>query len=248
MINLKIEYSAVVITPSIGSEHLSQCIDSMEAQTHKQLTHLVVVDGSENYHSVIKQASSKHRSNRVNLTVAPYNTGADGFNGQRIYAAYPHLVNADFVFFCDEDNWYKPDHVESLISVINDHNLNFAYSLREIYRPDGSFVDVDNCESLGQWPIWFTHDNPQYLVDTSSFAFKKDFIQKTCHLWHSGPWGEDRRYLYAVANNAKWATSGMHTLCYRLGGNPNSVTEDFFHQGNEEQHKRYEGKFPWVKP
>lgn len=246
MIQVKIEYSAVVITPTTGSNKIKQCIDSVFEQTHKNIQHLLVADGSESFYKLADNVPELN--NKMVLTSTPFVTGANGFNGQRIYAAYPHLVNADFVFFCDEDNWFKPNHVESLIDCINSNGLDFAYSLREIYRPDGSFVDVDNCESLGQWPIWFTHDNPQYLVDTSSFAFKKDFIQKTCHLWHTGPWGEDRRYLYAVANQAKWATSGLHTLCYRLGGNPNSVSEDFFHQGNEEQHKRYEGKFPWVRP
>ena len=74
--------------------------------------------------------------------------------------------------------------------------------------------------------------------------FRSEFIQQTCHLWHSG-WGGDRRYLYFVKEHAKYDTSGKHTLCYRLDGNPNSVTKEFFDKGNETQKQYYGEKFPW---
>ena len=47
--------------------------------------------------------------------------------------------------------------------------------------------------------------------------------------------------------NAKYDTNGKHTLCYRLDGNPNSVTEQFFIEGNKTQENYYEGKYPWIK-
>ena len=54
-------------------------------------------------------------------------------------------------------------------------------------------------------------------------------------------------FLYAVKDHAKYDTNGKHTLCYRLDGNPNSVTEEFFRVGNKTQNEYYGGKFPWVK-
>jgi hypothetical protein len=176
----------------------------------------------------------------------PYNTGANGFNGQRIYASIPHLVNADYVFFLDEDNWYEPDHVKTLVSKIEEENLDWAYSLRKAYTPDKQYIADDNCESLGKWPIYFTHNDPQYLIDTSTFAFKRQFIKATCHLWHSGAWGEDRRFFYAIKDKSKWNTTGKHTLCYRVDNNPNSVNEEFFVKGNAEQLAHYKGQLPWL--
>ena len=176
----------------------------------------------------------------------PYNTGANGFNGQRIYASIPHLVNADYVFFLDEDNWYEPDHVKTLVSKIEEENLDWAYSLRKAYTPDKQYIADDNCESLGKWPIYFTHNDPQYLIDTSTFAFKRQFIKATCHLWHSGAWGEDRRFFYAIKDKSKWNTTGKHTLCYRVDNNPNSVNEEFFIKGNAEQLAHYKGQLPWL--
>lgn len=237
---LRIEKSVTVITPSIGSMKLQQALRSVKSQTYKNLNHLIVVDGPQ-YENAVRFMVNGEAS----ICVLQENTGANGFNGQRIYASFPHLLNSDYIFFLDEDNWYDPMHVQSLVETIERNYLDFAYSLRKIYRHDEQFVAEDNCESLGKWPIFFTHDNPQYLIDTSCYAFKREFIQKTCHLWHSGAWGEDRRYFQAVKDHAKWDTSGKHSMCYRLEGNKNSVQEDFFHQGNKLQEAHFKGVFPW---
>ena len=242
---LTIERSVTVITPTIGKPELTQSIKSVKNQTYG-CKHIVVVDGIEHYKKVC-EVSDLHANMRVCVT--PENTGANGFNGQRIYAAFPHLVNSDYILFLDEDNWFEPNHVESLIKTIEQHNLAFAYSLRKVHRKDGSFACNDDCESLGQWPIFLSNNMPEkhHLIDTSSYCFRREFIQKTCHLWHSGPWGEDRRYYNAVKNFGGHGTSGEYTLCYRLDGNPKSVTEDFFINGNELNRQYYGGTFPWRK-
>jgi len=241
---LVIEKPVTVITPSIGSPKLKDAIESVRNQTYK-CKHLVVIDGPQ--YTKTKMFGPDVDTLKTKFVVSPENTGANGFNGQRIYAAYPHLINSDYILFLDEDNWYEPDHVATLIGTIDRDNLDFAYSLRKIFDVNKNYLIDDNCESLGKWPIFFTHDNPQFLIDTSSYCFTKKFIQKTCHLWHSGAWGEDRRYYYAVKDHAKYNTSGKHTLCYRLEGNPKSVTEDFFKQGNQTQQQHYKGNFPWLK-
>jgi glycosyltransferase involved in cell wall biosynthesis len=251
---LKILKSVTVITPTVGSAKLQDAVQSILNQTYEGVKHLVVSDGPEHFDSVIDNVieaidSRKDRKpedyRKVITTVTPWNTGANGFNGQRIYAAYPHLVNSDYVFFLDEDNWYQDNHVETLIDLIESEGLDWAHSFRSAYSLDKKFVAEDNCESLGKWPIYFTHDNPQYLVDTSSFAFTRNFIKQTCHLWHSGPWGEDRRYFYAIKDRSKWNTTCKHTLCYRLDGNPKSVNKEFFDNGNKIQLENYKGNLPW---
>lgn len=247
---LIIEKSVTIITPSIGSEKLKDALRSVQSQTYNNITHLVVADGLEEYQDqvleVIQQTYTTRPNKDVVLVSSPENTGADGFYGHRIYAGYPHLINSDYIFFLDEDNWYAEDHVASLVEVL-DRGNDFAYSFRKIYNPDKSYVCDDNCEALGKWPIYHSHKDPQYLVDTSSFAFNRKFLEKTCHLWHSG-WGGDRRYLYSVLPmNPKWDTNLKHTLCYRLDGNPGSVNADFFIKGNEEQLAHYNGELPWLK-
>jgi glycosyltransferase involved in cell wall biosynthesis len=245
---LVIEKPVTIITPTIGSPKLKDAIESVRNQTYK-CKHLVVVDGPGYW-----EEASKHiptLDDNTKMVVSPENTGKTGgnFYGHRIYAAYPHLINSDYILFLDEDNWYEPDHVETLVKTIEEKNLDFAYSLRQIYSPDRRFRCNDNCESLGKWPIFMSRSSPhgpQFLIDTSSFCFKREFIQKTCHFWHTG-WGGDRHFLYAVKDHAKYDTNGKHSLCYRLDGNPNSVTEQFFIEGNKTQEQYYGGRYPWQK-
>jgi glycosyltransferase involved in cell wall biosynthesis len=247
---LIIEKSVTVITPSIGSEKLKDALRSIQSQTYGNITHLVVADGLEEYQDqvldVIQNTYTVRPNKNVVLVSSPENTGRNGFYGHRIYAGYPHLINSDYIFFLDEDNWYEPDHVASLVEVL-DRGNDFAYSLRKIFNPDKSYVADDNCEALGKWPIYFTHNDPQYLIDTSAFAFNRKFLQMTCHHWHHG-WGGDRNYFYrALSYDPKWDTNYKHTLCYRLDGNPGSVGADFFIKGNDEQLKHYNGELPWLK-
>jgi len=246
---LVIEKKCVVITPTIGSPKLKQCIESVSKQTYGNVEHLVVIDGLEYSNIVYDNIPEPIDISRLSITLCPYNTGANGFYGHRIYAAYPHLINADYILFCDEDNWYKPNHIESLVNTIETAKTNFVYSLREIYTKDGDYCCEDNCESLGKWPIYFARNgtNSRYLIDTSSFLFERQFIQDTCHFWHWG-WGGDRHFLENVKElGATFECSREHTLCYRLDGNPKSVTKDFFEEGNRQQAEYYKGDFPWKK-
>lgn len=243
---LVIERSAVVITPTIGSPKLADAIAGVQSQTYKNVQHLLVVDGEQHYAAV--EAIAEETDFQGKILTLPYNTGKTGgdFYGHRIYSGVPHFLNQDYVFFLDEDNWYESNHVETLANTLGKNN-SFAYSLRQIYSPDKKYIIHDNCESLGKWPIYFTHGkDPQYLIDTSSFAFTLPFIQKTSHLWHSG-WGGDRKYFYAVKDHVKWDCSYEHSLCYRLDGNENSVNEEFFRKGNAVQLEHYNGKMPWLQ-
>lgn len=239
--------TVTVITPTIGSPKLRDAIDSVKAQTYKHINHLVVVDGPDYTQAVYSLLSLKEVTEEIQLTTSPFNTGkvGNGFYGHRIYAAYPHLINTDYIFILDEDNWYAPDHVESLVKVLEQNA--FAYSLRKIYDENKNYLCDDNCESLGKWPIYFTHGKEEsFLIDTSSFAFRRDFLITASQFWHHG-WGGDRHFFYAVKDHCRWDTNGKHTLCYRLDGNPNSVTADFFEKGNKSMVEIYGDKFPWIK-
>jgi len=240
--------TVTVITPTIGSPKLLDAVESIKAQTYKHINHLIVIDGPEyasTVYGILPLDRNRRDDKNINDVIAPYNTGGDGFYGHRIYAAYPHLVNTDYIFFLDEDNWYAPDHVESLVKVLEQND--FAYSLRQIYDENKNYLCDDNCESLGKWPIYFTHGNEEsFLIDTSSFAFRREFLIKVSQFWHHG-WGGDRNFFYNVKDHCKWDTNGKHSLCYRLDGNPNSVTANFFEKGNESMSVIYGDKFPWIK-
>lgn len=244
--------SVAVITPTTGKPCLAEAMKSVANQTFKNLHHYIIVDGGEFFEDAFASASIDLEKTNASFHVAPNNTGKDGFYGHRIYAAYPHLLNEDFIVFLDDDNWFEPNHIESLITLINDKSLAWAHSLRNVYTDASTFLAEDCCESIGRWPIFFTQDTPKkdYLVDTSSFCFRREMLINVCHLWHHG-WGGDRRFFQAIKDYDDWPydTTGKHTLNYVLPDMNQSYGGDFqfFDNGNEEVRKFYGGKYPWEK-
>lgn len=235
----------LVITPTTGSIELVDAIHSVRDQTIP-VDHLVVCDGNK------FKEQTKHIVNKIcegsgaQACYLPFNTGGNGFYGHRIMAAFSHLVNHEYVLFLDQDNWFEPDHVESLVSEIKQFNLDWAYTLRKIHNKDKTYICDDNCESLGRWPVWVNEE--AYLIDSSSYCFKTDFIRKVGHIWDWG-WGADRRFYTILKDQIKhqnYTCTGKHTLCYRVGGNEGSVTGEFFVEGNKKTHEKYNGKFPWL--
>lgn len=227
-----------VVTPTIATPYLQQCIDSVAKQTYNDVVHYIFIDG-EQYVDAVK---SVPKTNKIKTIALEENIGK-GWYGHRVYAACSFLVNADVICYLDEDNWLDPDHVESLVATIKAGN-DWAYSLRKIYNKQGEYVCNDDCESLGKWPVYFNEQ--VHHIDTSSFAVLRDIALVIGHAWY-GQWGADRQFF---ANLSKYfpnyGCSGKYSLNYRLEGNQGSVNEDFFKQGNEVMKKKYK-TYPWVK-
>lgn len=243
--------SALVITPTTGAPELADAINSVLAQTYTDIEHLIVVDGlnfSKRTDETLEKAGivTGGKVKRVDL---PYNTGGGGYYGHRVMAAFSHLFNHDYVLFLDQDNWYDPDHVKSLIDEIEKYKFEWAYSLRSIYDKDGNYLLNDNCESLGRFPAWV--DDNAFLIDSSSYCFTNNFIRMVGHIWDFG-WGADRRFYTIVKDQIghnNYGCNNKYTLNYRLGGNEGSVTSDFFKQGNAKMLAKYgsESNLPWQK-
>jgi len=239
---------ALVITPTTGSPELVDAIDSVINQTYKDVNHLIVVDGADYSFrtDVTLRDGGIVVGDKIKRTDLPFNTGGNGFYGHRIMAAFSHLVNHDVVLFLDQDNWFEPDHVETMIKEIKQFNLDWTYSLRKIFNKDKTYICDDNCESLGRWPVWV--NDQAYLIDSSSYCFKTEFIRKIGHLWDHG-WGADRRFYTIVKDQLKhqnYTCTGKHTLNYRLGGNEGSVQSEFFEEGNKKTLEKYNNKLPWL--
>ena len=227
-----------IVTPTIGSEHLVRCVDSVDKQTYSDLTHYVFIDGEQSELSVIDKIEG---ATKVKKIVLEENVGK-GWYGHRVYSACSFLVNADVICYLDEDNWYEPNHVEKLVDKIKQGN-DWAYSLRKIYDKDGNFLCNDDCESLGKWPVYFNGE--VFHIDTSSFAIRRDIAVRIGHAWY-GQWGADRQFFSALKNHfPKFDCSNEYTMCYRLDGNPNSVTQEFFDKGNAASAEKYSAGFPW---
>lgn len=228
-----------VVTPTIGSEHLKECIRSVDNQTYDKIKHYIFCDGKEHEFNVLKQIEG---ASKVRTVYLEENVGK-GWYGHRVYSACSFLVNGDLIVYLDEDNWLEENHIETLVNKIEKENLQWAYSLRKIYDKQGNYLCEDNCESLGKWPVYF--NNEVFHIDTSSFAIRRDVAVRIGHAWY-GQWGADRQFFGALKHHyPKYNCTGEHTLCYRLDGNPNSVNKEFFDKGNKMNAEKYSNNFPW---
>lgn len=234
-----------VVTPTIGSDHLKDCIISVQKQIYDDLTHHIFVDGEEYQSKVLDiiQEQSGLPTKQIRITSLGENVGK-GWYGHRVYAACSFLINADIICYLDEDNWIDSNHILQLVRTIEKGN-DWAYSLRKIYNKQGELLEYDNCESLGKWPTYFNKD--VYHIDTSCFAVKRDIAVRVGHSWY-GQWGADRQFFNTLKHYyPKFECSKEYSLCYRLDGNPNSVNEEFFNRGNKMQEIVYKGEYPWVR-
>lgn len=242
IIGLSVRSKVTVITPTTGNKYLKQAIESVQNQDFEDLRHLVVIDGQ----AFLEQTDEVLRNNtnhKIDVLVLPYNTGKNGMNGHRIYAALPFLVNSEYVFFLDQDNWYESNHISAMIHKMEEDDLDWVYAMRNIYTENGAFVTQDNCESIGDYPC-FSELPP--LIDTNCYGFRRSTLVKVAHYWYH-PLRADRYFFYHLRTaSPKFKSTGLYTVNYRLTeGRP--PTPDYFLRGNQFMLDKCNYKLPWVR-
>ena len=73
----------LVVTATTGGTGLQRTIQSVQAQTYEHVHHLIVGDGC--------QVDQQGHARRVTVLNLPFNSGAKGWNGHRIYSSIPYL-------------------------------------------------------------------------------------------------------------------------------------------------------------
>ena len=234
--------SATVIIPTTGSPELEDAVRSVLNQSYE--TKCYIVSDGVQHHSKTRIITDNFLE-RKNLErcFLPINVGANGFYGHRVYAAFTHLIDTDYVLYLDQDCWFDSNHVQSCIETIEKNNLDWSYSLRKVYNKDGEYLCNDDCESLGKWKTYHGVNH----IDTNCYCIKTSVAIKLAQVWHGG-WGQDRVFLSVLSQHfPKFECTGEYTLNYKVDGNAGSVNAEFFFNGNEVMKQKYNGVFPWRK-
>lgn len=223
--------SVAVITATTGRSTLQQTIDSVAAQT-MPCQHYIIVDGNDDV-----MFSQEYKGEVVYL---PRKTGGNGMMNGAICAMAAYIATEDYICFCDDDNWLEPDHVQSLVEALEAKNAAYAYSLRKLINPDGTFYDYDNGESLGHFGD---------LVDVNCYLFRRDIAAGIAPLWYrtDGSLMIGDRYVWAALrqNNTPWAATGRYTLNYRMSARGRDMT-GFHFLKNIMAKAKYPDGYPWV--
>jgi glycosyltransferase involved in cell wall biosynthesis len=222
----------MVITPTTGKDTVNRAMESVQDQTIST-EHLIVEDGKLTNMHIFENEMRK----KITL---PENVGGGGWYGHRVYAAMPLMVNADYILFLDEDNWFEPNHVETMINKIKSKDLIWSYSLRRICNEAGEYICDDDCESLGRYPT--VYDHTINFVDTNCYCFKREYLVGIAHNFY-GQWGADRPFYKAAASALPaFGCTGEATVNYRA---PERLLE-MFTEGNATMKKAYVD-LPWRK-
>ena len=221
----------MVITPTTGKATVNQAIESVANQTIPT-EHLIVEDGKLANMHIFETGMRK-------VMRLPENVGGNGWYGHRVYAAMPFMVNADYILFLDEDNWFEPNHVETMIKKIKSKDLMWAYSLRKIYDERGQYVCDDDCEALGRYPAFYDHT--VNFVDTNCYCFRREYLVNIAHAFY-GQWGADRPFYKAAASGLPaFGCTGEATVNYRA---PERLL-GMFKEGNKLMKEAYKEPLPW---
>jgi len=235
-----------VVTATIGHRQLHRALRSVQQQTHASIEHWVVVDGPEGEASVrASVASVRGQGGEPSVTVLSYRTGMDGWCSHRIYAAAPFLVNAEFVCFLDQDNWFDPTHVELLLKQALRQDSPVAHSLRKIYTQEGEFVCRDDCQSLGPLHDSFDHPGMRH-IDTNCWLVHRALAMDAAKHWCVQDVGDRSFAREMMQRYPDLPCTLEHSLNYCVESRAESARAGYFLQGNEVMRRRYPGGLPWL--
>lgn len=241
-----------VITPTTGNPFLKECIESVRAQTYVDVQHLVVVDGKERWDAanvILKETNFPEES----VVRLPYSIGKDRYNGHRIYGACTFIAEGDYHIWLDDDNMLEPNHIDSLVRLVLEKDLDWAYSLRKIIDKDNNVLCLDDCESLGMWASCL-HDE-DFFIDVNCYFVRKDIANSIAPVWYRkfrepGQMEIDRAIAAVLMhknNNLKFDCTRDYSIKYRVGNTGLSVQAPFFERGNKKMLEKYNGVLPWKK-
>jgi glycosyltransferase involved in cell wall biosynthesis len=198
--------SVAVVTSTQGRSTITKAIQSVKDQTRKA-THYVFIHGADYSDKTIP-----HLADDTVAVHLPRANGGGGYGMAPVFALAPFAITEDVICYLDDDNWYEPDHIESLVEMIEKHDLGWAYSYRKIVDNEGNFICEDNCESLGMQ----LNSGNQYLVDNSCYVVRTNVARRHSHAWYV-PVISDRSFQHELMRaGLSVGTTGKHSVNYRL--------------------------------
>lgn len=127
-----------------------------------------------------------------------------------------YAANSRVVTYLDDDNWYAPNHVESMLRAIS--GKAWAFALRQFVDAEsGTVLCEDTWESMG--PERGVYGKAQGgFVDTNCYFIDKLACNEVFPEWamtrFAGGTGGDRQVLEKLRDRP-WGTNNAHTLFYR---------------------------------
>jgi len=129
-----------IITPTYNcSEHISETIKSIQAQTYCNWELLITDDCSTDQTTDIIVTYQK-TDNRIKLFLLNNNQGAGSARNNSIKKA-----SGRYIAFCDSDDQWKSNKLEMQLSFIIKNNLSFSFTDYDIISENNQFLKRIKC-------------------------------------------------------------------------------------------------------
>ena len=224
MADLQTPFDAAVVMVTVVRETFAQALRSVFAQSFAgRIQVLVGVDRWIGDRAALEQLA-REAPPHVAVTTLDLGYSTSVRNGGLYPSHYggalktilSYAANSRYVTYLDDDNWYAPQHIASMIEAVS--GKAWAFSLRQFVAPDSSEVLCrDTWESLG--PGRGVYGKAQGgFVDTNCFLIDTlachDVFPEWAMTRFAGGTGGDRQVLSKLRGRP-FGTNDAHTVFYR---------------------------------
>jgi hypothetical protein len=233
--SLQTPFAVSVVMVTVVRKTLAQAMRSVFAQQFGgRIQVLLGIDRWDGSPDLVAQLISECPSH-IAVTTMDLGYSTSQRNGG-VYPSYyggalktilSYAGNSRYVTYLDDDNWYAPSHVASMLTAIE--GKAWAFSLRHfVDAATGEWLCPDMWESVGPDRGVYAAGQGGF-VDTNCYFIDKlachDVFPEWAMTRFAGGTGGDRQIL-ARLRNRPWGTNGAHSVHYRTqlaGAHPYSL-------------------------
>ena len=157
-----------IVVPVYNTEkYLSDCLESLLAQTEKNIEILAVDDGSSDGSPAVLR---RYAANCPQIRIFTQKNAGPGA------ARNTALKNArgKYVMFCDSDDMFKPSMRREMAQIMENENVDFAFCDTEEYKKK---VQTSHIRKAGMIDI-SPNSFPEIAVGIPCFIFRNDILKK----------------------------------------------------------------------
>jgi len=223
------QFDVAVVVPTVLRPHLQRALESVYAQDLDGTIQILVgIDRALGSRALLDQLITA-APGHIHVTVIDpgYSTSLrhggvhSCFYGGAMRTVLSFLANSRYVAYLDDDDWFAPNHLSSMLKAIQDHD--WVYSLRWYGHPEQTRgICRDRWESVG--PENGVYAASGGFVAPSCLMLDKTRCAMSLPLWSVSAFpegdGEDRLVLRSLTDQGlRGAGTGRATSFYTLDPN-----------------------------
>ena len=165
--------TAVTATWMRHDSLFSRCIPAVQAQDYPALEHIIVSDGPDPELAALLVTRSREEgfTHPVRYYELPeHDPDAQWGHHARLHGT--DLAKGDYIAYLDDDNSWRPGHVQILAAALEETGAGFAYPMMAVHGR-GDYVIGTNPPSHGQ-------------IDTSGIMHRRGLLDVATWRWHPG--------------------------------------------------------------